>query len=51
MEQEIMREAARIRGKKSWESTVKKAGGIKAARKKMRLLRARRVIHKKAEKA
>jgi hypothetical protein len=50
-EQEIIRAAASIRGKKRWTSFVKKAGGIKAAKKQMRALRARRVIPKTSEKA
>jgi hypothetical protein len=49
-EQEIMKKAASLRGKRSWASRVKKAGSEKAAKKQMRLLRARRVIPKTAEK-
>lgn len=49
-EHEIMKAAASIRGKKSWDAFVKKAGGINAAKKQMRALRARRVIPKTAEK-
>ena len=50
-EQEIMKAAASLRGKRSWEARVKKAGGKKAAAKQMRLLRRRKVMHKTAGKA
>jgi len=50
-EQDIMKAAASLRGKRSWAARLKKAGGKKAAAKQMRLLRARRVMHRKPEKA
>lgn len=38
-EQEILKAAAKLRGKKSWETRVKKWGGKKAAAAKMKRVR------------
>jgi len=50
-EQELIKEAARIRGRRSWKARVKKWGGKKQAAAKMRLVRQGKVIPKTAEKA
>jgi len=39
-EHEILKAAASIKGKRSWAARVKKAGGKRAAAKKMKALRA-----------
>jgi len=39
-EQELLKAAASLRGKRSWAARVKKAGGKKAAAKQMRAIRA-----------
>jgi hypothetical protein len=39
-EQQILKEAARLRGKRSWAARVKKAGGKRAAAKTMKAIRA-----------
>jgi hypothetical protein len=39
-EQEILKAAASLRGKRSWAARVKKAGGKRAAARKMKAIRA-----------